>query len=258
MTRKYHHPILVRKIFKKFECKCGQSGIQAIKSLVKNHQIKFHKIPTKSKKILDNHGALIILNHPYYAEIVAAICALPNREDIYFIITDSYYELIPNLRKYMIPVHIQHHTSFVGIKKYFNIGRLFYYPVIKTKQEAHTFNINSITKAAKLVNQGHIVIICPQGLRVNKPYWFKGVGHLVSQLNPSAPIINMFVGNSSVFDLFRLVPIANRVFPKLHVYYSKPITVKTKNPSDITKELENKFNQWVSEIRPNRFLNKSL
>jgi len=252
MTKKYYHPVIVRKIFKNFECKCGQTGIKAIKLLVKNYQIKFHEIPVKSKKILDSQGALIILNHPYYAEIVAAICALPDRDDIYFIITDSYYELMPNLRKYMIPVHIQHHTSFVGIKKYFNIGRLFYYPVLKTKQEAHEFNIQSITRAANLVNQGHLVIICPQGLKVNKPYWFKGVGHLVSQLNPVTPIINMYVGNSSIFDLFRLVPVANRVFPKFHVHVDKPNYIKIKNPSEITKQLENKFNRWVSKIHPNQ------
>ena len=252
MTRQHYHPVLVRKIFKNFECKCGQTGIQAIKSLIKHHQIKFHKMPVATKKILNNQGALIILNHPYYAEIVAAICALPTREDIYFIITDSYYELMPNLRKYMIPVHIQHHTPFVGIKKYFNVGRLFYYPVIKTKDEAHAFNIQSISNAAQLVNQGHIVIICPQGLRVNKPYWFKGVGHLVSQLNPATPIINMFVSNSSILDLFRLVPVANRVFPKFHVYFDKPNYIKIKNPSEITKQLENKFNRWVSKIHPNQ------
>jgi len=251
MTRKHYHPVLVRKIFQNFECKCGQTGIQAIKSLVKNHQIKFHKMPVATKKILDKQGALIILNHPYYAEIVAAICALPDREDIYFIITDSYYELMPNLRKYMIPVHIQHHTTFVGIKKYFNIGRLFYYPVIKTKDEAHEFNINSITKAATLVNQGHIVIMCPQGIRVNKPYWFKGIGHLVSQLNPATPIINMFVSNSSILDLFRLVPVANRVFPKFHVYFDKPNYVNIKDPQTITRELEKKYHHYEKKCSTN-------
>jgi len=252
MMPKYHHPFIVRKFLESFEKQCGQKGIKALKKIIPDNQIIIHPIPFETKKIINDNGALIILNHPHYAEIIATFHALPDREDIFIIITDSFFELLPNLRQYMIPVHIQHHTTFVGIKKYFNIGRLFYYPVIKTKEEAHTFNKNSITLAAKLINQGHLVIICPQGLYKKKPVWFTGIGHLVSQLNPKTPLINLFIDNTSFFDFFRLIPIIKLLFPKFNIYFDKPNYTTTKDPKIITKELENKFNQWASKIHPNQ------
>jgi hypothetical protein len=252
MTSKYHHPIIIRGLLRRFEKQCGLIGIRAVKQLFRSHQIVLHPIPLKTEKILDQQGTLVILNHPYYAEVVAAIRALPDREDVYLVITDSFYELLPNLRKYMIPVHIQHHTKFVGIKKYFNIGRLFYCPIKKTIEEAHKSNIESIAYAAQMVNQGHIVIICPEERRLHR-HWLCGVGHLISQLNSDVKIINLFVSNSSRFDFIRLIPIANRLIPKFHVFFSQPVNIPSfHDAKDLTKRLEKKFNQWVSKIHPSQ------
>jgi hypothetical protein len=254
MSSHVQHPTYLKKLFAPLEKKAQKNGLQAIKFFLKKKNIIPHQVdlPLSTLKTLQTKPCILIINHPHYIEFLLALTQLPKRQDIFLLITDSCLGLIPSLDKNLIPVHIQHHGPDNLPPKKIDFGRLFFFtPAQKTIKEAHDYNRKSIDLAAKKVNDGGILLVCPQGLRTQKGRWFNGIGFIVSKIkkNQDICLINVYIKGTSSWDILRTLPFLHKFLPKLKIRFSLPFSAQKylgKNPKQITKILEKKYNDWSS------------
>jgi hypothetical protein len=256
MTNKVKHPLYLKKFFYPIEKEARKNGLNAINKFLKNKKISPHQISfsTSTLNTLRTKPCILMINHPHYIEFLLTLVSLPERQDIFLVITDSCLGLVPSLDKNLIPVHIQHHGPDNLPLKKIDFGRLFLFtPARKTDQEAHDYNRKNINLGAKKVNDGGILLICPQGLRVKGGRWFDGIGFIVSKMkkNKDIHLINVFIKGTSSLDILRVFPLFHKFLPKIKINFSQAFSVKkyfNKQPKEITKILEKKYNNWVKNF----------
>jgi len=252
MATKVQHPTYLKKLFAPLEKKAQKNGLQAINVFLKKKKITPSQIdlPSSTLNILKTKPCILIINHPHYIEFLLALTQMPKRQDIFLLITDSCLGLIPSLDKNLVPVHIQHHGPDNLPPKKIDLGRIFFFtPAQKTLQEAHDYNRQSIDLAAKKVNDGGVLFVCPQGLRTQNGKWFDGIGFIISKIkkNKEIYLINVHVKGTSSWDILRILPFLSKFLPQLKIYFSQPFSVKkylSQKPKEITKSLEKKYNIW--------------
>ena len=185
MATNVQHPTYLKKLFAPLDKKAQKNGLQALNVFLKKKKITPSQIdlPPATLNILKTKPCILIINHPHYIEFLLALTQMPKRQDIFLLITDSCLGLIPSLDKNLVPVHIQHHGPDNLPPKKIDLGRIFFFtPAQKTLQEAHDYNRQSIDLAAKKVNDGGVLFVCPQGLRTQNGKWFDGIGFIVSKI----------------------------------------------------------------------------
>ena len=212
----------------------------------KNFSISGHTKATD--KLLRHSPALITINHPYNTEPLLLTLALPPRQDIFLIIHDAYLTVGPNFNRHLIPIYPKQSIIDQSKKLTIIIGRNIHFGRVYSNQDAHQKNIDSIKLAAEKINQGGIVIHCPEGVLGKN--WFPGIGHLISQLNPQtkAHYLSTNIQGTSYFDLFHHVPGMNYLLPKLKLTFPPPqpisqILKQTTNPKQITRLLQQQYQQ---------------
>lgn len=226
----------------------------AMRNVVKRTNSKFI-VKGKDKEIeqiLKNRPVVLVANHPYEAEVPAVVASLPDREEISLIANRRLLNLSSNLDKYLIPVYIDHHDikkKRHKVMSYFL--RAFHSKKRYTALKEHQLNIQSISIAAKKVEEGGLVIIFPNR-KSNSGDWFTGVGHMLTQIErKDIYIMRAFIEGTSILDLLRLFPIVGNFLPTITLTFAPPLKLEEiwdNNPKKITAILENKFNNWAQTL----------
>jgi hypothetical protein len=204
-------------------------------------------------KILTENAGLIIANHPYEAETIALIAALPKRPDAYLVVNKIYQGLMPLVDKHMIPVHIRHH--YHKKNKQYSLNRfieILHKTPMLTEEEEHHHNRKSIAEAANKIKKGGLVIIYP-GKRHDNGKWYDGVGHLVNQIGYSknTSIIFVHAQGTSNWDYLRMLPFTGKLLPKVTLNFSTAYAINKFNsqkPKKIRENLEIAYNNWANTL----------
>ena len=243
------------KLFRDFDKNAGQNGIhKAVADVIKKSGTKLivHGLVKDTIEILKTKPVILVGNHPYDFELILLIAALPKRDDIFTIVASDLMGAGPNTTSYFIPMFIHKyfdkgsHEFSVKIAKLLRLGPSFS-PSIE-----HRKNVENINYAALKVNNGGLVIISPEGILKKGSPWLSGVGYLLRGVykKSNAYYARAYIQGTSPFDVFRLIPIVNRFFPPINVYFDRPKEVSfvinaKEDPKEITKNLQEEYNIWV-------------
>lgn len=204
--------------------------------------------------ILKNNPVIIVANHIYDIEPLVIFSQCPNRKNAFLIINVLFTGFGRNIDQHLIPVYIKHHhtkSDFLKRGSGILIRRLHKDYKMNPETE-HQKNIESIKNATEKVDAGGFVMIFP-GRRGKNHAWRDGIGHLINQVsNPNAYIIKAYIRGSSNWDFLRLLPKIGKILPKIQIHFAPPEQInkykKINNGKEITKKLEDEYNQWVLKI----------
>lgn len=228
-------------------------------------QKAFHKIITKNggkpvikgrnselDSILQSERAILVANHPHEIEPFVLTAILPSRHNYYVIANVKFLNWLSNLNHHIIPVHIQHHyhyTNRLGLRaRLFNLLPLT--ATIFNQDQAHQENIKSIARASKLVDQGAMVMIFPG---VGNKRWFSGIGHMLKNTTTEKPIyfVKTYIKGTCKFDLLRIIPIFNRILPRIEISFDNALKVnylRNLDGKNICTKLEANYNKWKEDL----------
>lgn len=158
----------------------------------------------------------------------------------------------------MLPVYF----SYRPINEPFDLIRQFFWQHhenCQNREKAHAYNRETITRAAKLLQQNKHVLLFPGGNKVqNSHQWAKGVGHLVSQANdPNLQIVFLHLTGSRYRNTLRqFLPsfLLKILGPKRVRVYIRP-ALKLSNeqllwsPSEITSYLNQTYHAHSDKIK---------
>lgn len=255
---KIHRLPIVGSLLVRLEQDVAEAGIQeamrriAVRTKTKLH---VHHDHPDTVKILHKHPVILVANHPYEAETIALLAALPSREDVYIIINASFINISMNLNKYLIPVYIRHHYR-EGTMRLLS-GRFLDYVHASeylNPEEEHRRNIVSIAIASEKVRHGGMVIIYPERRSVDGS-WFPGVGHLLENIGSmdGAYVIKAHIRGISYADYLRLLPGIRRLLPTITIQFSRPQTLSdimksAGNAKEFTRNLHLDYAHWVLRL----------
>lgn len=205
-------------------------------------------------KILKKERVLIVANHPAEADVLVLLASIYKREDAYLIANHSFLNILPSLDKNIIPVYINHR---IYDKKNFDTFKLRAFRRIHhseklDKQISHQKNINSISLAAKKINQGGLVMIFPMAGEENNRF-MSGVGHIAMGIkNPKkVKVVMAFIEGTSNWDYFRIVPLLGKLLPRLRITFSKPMPMNQfgdNGAREIAKNMEVEYKRWMGSL----------
>lgn len=206
------------------------------------------------ENILKNEPVVVVSNHPYEAETIGIVASLPPREDTSLIISAKSVGICPNLNKYLIPVHIEHHiNNKSGMTFWDRILNIIYPMPSLSEEEEHRKNIESIKEASNRIKKGGMIIMFP-GRRGVGGRWFSGIGHLLKGASNKKKVyvVKIYFRGSSHLDYFRLVPGIRHFLPKAEIFFDKARAVNDifeEHPKQIAAILEKEYNQWMESVK---------
>ena len=208
-----------------------------------------------TRNCLKNKPVLLISNHPFMFGVIALIASIPQRGNSHMIINSEYFNVYPNLDKFLIPVYIRHQNDGNWYEKILTIlfDRIFFYPS-HTIDEEHKKNIESIADAANKIKEGGLVIIFPEK-RTSELEWHKGVGYLTRNLGKVRynVVFAHLSGNSRRLDYLRLLPYIGKILPPVSINFSECLTLnkvlsKNNDPRQISSELQKEYEIWTKSL----------
>lgn len=218
-------------------------------------QIIAYGLTNKLSLILKNNPVIIVSNHIYDIEPLVIFSQCPSRKNVYLIINVLFTGLGKNIDQHLIPVYIKHHRIKTDIFKRGSglLVRKLHKDYQMDPEIEHQKNIESIKTAAEKVNSGGLVLIFPGRRGINHT-WRDGIGHLINQVNNKHTyIIKVYINGSSNWDFLRLLPKIGKILPKIQIHLASPEKIdkykQLNNGKEITKQLENEYNHWISKIK---------
>lgn len=248
---------LLGPFIRKFDADISRYGvIIACRRLLKDQNTGFEiSCPESTSRILSSGGCLIAFNHPYEVETIAVLAALPDRKDVYLIASDNIRSVM-SVSKHIIPVWIDHHA--ISEKKGKLSGKIARLLSLRTGPDritAHRQNILSLKQASKIVRNGSVVLLAPEGFRGKDGRWFGGIGHLIAGIGTDIPAhyVSCHVRNTSNLDWFRLIPPFGYILPKISVIFSDPVPiakllVRQSDPKKLMLDLEKSYRRWSAGL----------
>ena len=203
---------------------------------------------------------LIISNHPGVFDSIALL-STTSREDLYFMALYTYSIFGSKISKQLLPIYrkrkLNHFLYEYPLSLQLNVPFFRSLP----KDEMYQRNRETITYAAKLVNENHAVSIFPTGSagkKLKDSTWKPGVGFLVKQINnPNTKVVFSSIKGTKQTDIFAYMrPFIKKLFFKpqpITITFSKPtklvdIVGSNNDPKQITRILENKYQQWSNNL----------
>ncbi|MBI4065287.1 hypothetical protein HY409_02875 [Candidatus Gottesmanbacteria bacterium] len=252
---KIHHLPIIGPLLSRLEQDVAQAGIQeAMRKIASRTRTKIHVRHDQDDTvtILQKHPVVLVANHPFEAETIALLAALPSREDIFVITNASFINISRNLNKYLIPVYIRHHYK-EGTMRLLS-GRFLDYVHTSEKllpDQEHMRNIESIRLASEKVQKGGMIVMYPDRRGVGQQ-WFPGIGHLMQNIGVKKGVyyIKAHIKGVSGADYLRLFPGIRRFLPPIYVRFSSPkrlvdIVDSKDDAKKITTYLHHDYLQWV-------------
>lgn len=246
------------KIFRDFDKSAGENGIhKAVADVIKRTKTRLivHGLIKDTIEILKSKPVIVVANHPHEFEVLLLIASLPKRDDIFTIVASDLMGMGPNTVSYFIPMFIHKYFDKGSHKLSVKIAKLLRLGPRLTPSDAHRKNVENMAYAAGKVKDGSLVIIFPEGILKKGSPWFSGIGHLSRAVYKKRDVfyVRAYIQGTSPFDIFRLIPLARRLFPPLTVYFDRPkeihlILKEKEGPKEITKNLQAEYNKWVSTL----------
>ncbi|MDP3987717.1 MAG: 1-acyl-sn-glycerol-3-phosphate acyltransferase [Candidatus Levybacteria bacterium] len=254
-----HFPI-ANRIRRRIDYDVGEIGFQQtvdkIANLVGENKLVIKGKDEETKDVLRRKPAIVIANHPSFAEIIAVIASLEPRDDIHLVGISNFLGIGANFSERVIPIYM---TKQMAAKKHkfpVRLGNALHFGPRMPYDKAHKKNIGSIESAIEKVNNEGLVVIFPEGVQSGKDKkWLDGVGHLIAgvESRSSVHLIFVYSKGTSNWDYMRVVPGVKKLLPKIEVTFSKPRTIADflggiTDPKLITKKMEHEYNNYVDSI----------
>lgn len=250
-------PVLGRFI-RGFDIAVGDKGLQlAMMGLIESTGSRLEICGRKGevKRILSNESVLVVANHPYDAEVIPLLAALPLRKDVYVVGTSDFVGMGSNVSNHLIPVYINRHVESENQRLSVRLGRRFKFGPRPVSEEAQRMNKQAIKDAGQRIREGGMVVLFPEGLRGKGGKWFPGIGWLLNEVRGEneAYFVRVFVQGTSNLDPLRLIPGFGKLFPVLRVTFSKPqrivsILDEEMDPKRFTKKLQGDYQRWSKSL----------
>ncbi len=218
-----------------------------------NSRLIIDNLNKNNFNILSKKPCLVIATHPYQLEIFPAVACLPPRKDSFLVMTFELFGLCPNVDKNALPIYLKNSPIESYKEKFLNLWlKYFHQSESFEKDVGHQKNIETIAKAAKIINKGGSAIIFPDA-RGNNFSWKSGVGWLVNQIKNTNAYYIFVYNKAYLYDYFRFLYQVGRILPPLKVFLSdaEKISGLTKNkpdPKQITINLEKEYRSWVKNL----------
>lgn len=253
---------IISKIFSTIDENVREHGRQqAMKSVLDSLGVKFQaEMDKKTEEVLKTKPCIVVFNHPYKLEPFVLMASLPERPDISFLSMAEYFNLVPNLDKYLIPAHIYHNAKDMLEKIFLTVfHKIQLKPELSAYKEGK-INWFSLKEAARKIDSGGLILIAPKPgpAALKKGEWYSGVGHLVTDINDkdSTYYVNAFIDGTSHWDWLRLLPIRSlrRKLPDIKLHFSSPQPVSTivsaeSTPKEVTRKLKFEYNEWQNSLK---------
>lgn len=202
-------------------------------------------------EILKDQPVVVMGNHPFEAEPIVLIASLPPRKNVKLIINSDFMNISKELDKHLIPVYVAHHPHEKG-RDFLGLIYNTIFPVKKNSQEkAQQKNRESISKAAKYIKKGEMILIFPGKRGVNGK-WFSGIGHLLKGVGDNKVfVVNCYIEGTSPLDRLRFIKGIGFLLPKITVTFGKAEDFKYQryDGKEIVHKLEEDYNGWFESLR---------
>jgi len=220
-------------------------------------KLKLENLTPEIIKVFEEGPAILVGNHPTLTEPLVLPASLPEREDVFMVMSQSFLSLFPSLKEHTLPIYMGYRTesekAIVNIlRKTLTYGGIDY-------AEAHKRNIESIDQAASRVSDGELGIIFPGPIRkLAEGQWKAGLGYLVDGIQyPSETyLIEAYVEGTAWHDLARTVPPLRSRYSEIKVTFRDPqkiADVKDGVPRASERELvtrmEKDYLDWAHSLK---------
>ncbi|MBI3052409.1 hypothetical protein HYY74_08230 [Candidatus Woesearchaeota archaeon] len=228
-------------------------GLQAAVSRAVKRSGSRISVVNADYELLGSGPVLLVANHPHSAEVLALIGALPDRRDIYVVISQKFTTAGQHIGSHCIPVYLSHHHQEGRPRTV--AGRVmdfFLRPARLTPEQEHELNIRSIDDAALRLNRGSLVIIFPEK-RFGERRWQPGLGHLLMKLEPEVKLVFAHISGTSTADYLRIIPKAGKMLPRITVHFHEPLSIggggSGMHAREIVSKLEAYYMQWAASTK---------
>ncbi len=210
----------------------------------------------KTKQTIANEPGIVVVNHPYFAEIIVAVAALEPRDNIYLIGISNFLGIGDEFSKHIIPVYMTNQMKSTKQKFPVKIGNALGFGQKVPCSTAHEENIRSMQDAIDKINCGGLVVMFPEGIQSGQnTKWFNGVGYILLGIEDknNAYLTFLHVRGVSNWDYLRLLPNIKKHLPQIEAIFSEPVTVLSSlsgidSPKIITEKLHESYRDWQSRI----------
>lgn len=248
-----------RKVLRRINQNIEENGFaeafsRVVKSISRKMDVQRHP---DAFRTLSEDPVLLITNHPAELDTLILLGSMPKRKDIFMLINNSFISVLPAFDPHCIPVYVKYRTQ--GDERETlraRILRKIHYHPVYSIEDSKNKNKESINKAARVIDEGGVVLLAP-GFG-NKDKEFKiGLGYMLNAL-PNAEKVKIMmthISGTSKIDYFRMFTPIKRILPRFRIIYSEPAEAKhfvSGDPKTDTRKLQDYYFDWVnSEILPN-------
>lgn len=258
MPRSLYTTFGVRKILRPVDHSLQTKGIsRTFKKIIKKVSRDFIiDLPEDTKKVLKKDRVLVICNHPFQADVLLLLAALPQRSDTYLVIMHHLLSVLPSIDKHLIPVYISHRVNSHSKSDWkLNLLKKIHFSPDYSKETAHQKNVQNIVLATQKIDQGHLLCLFPAGGTENRRDFLPGVGHIINNLQKPkrTKLVMAHVSGTSAWDFFRLIPLINRFLPRFKINFSKVFTASEfslADPKNTAKNLQGFYDRWSEQFKP--------
>ena len=220
-------------------------------------KVAVQNLTPEINKIFEGSPVILIGNHPTFSEPFVLPALLPQREDAFMVMSQSFLSLAPHLKQHTLPIFMGYRTKGEGVmtsvlRKILTYGDIDY-------ENAHRRNIESIDLAASRVSSGGLGIVFPAPLRqLSNGQWKTGLGYLINGIKyPSETyLIEAYIEGTARHDVLRANPILRDRYPEIKVIFRDPQKIadikgrmpKT-NERELTVGMEKDYLEWVKSLK---------
>ena len=251
-------PILTRA-FRSFDKRIGESTLtEGMRDLLDKtaglENISIKGLEGETRRILEEEGVLLVCNHPHDAESIILLGTMPPRDDVSIIAAHNQMRLGRNMAAHILPVYpYRQEQTTSNLKLSVRLAKKFTSPPYP-QEEMDRRNHATISLAAAKTSEGELVALFPEGVSGKSGKWRKGIGHLVSQIEPSKPVYFAMahVKGTSDWDSLRVIPGLRNIMRKGSISFARPELFSSfnlpQNPNDITEYLQGTYSKWVNTL----------
>ncbi len=205
------------------------------------------KIDKQTLKVLRTRPVVVVANHPGELDPVVLAAAMPERDDMYFVVDATFVGILKNLDEHLIPVYIQNNIEAEGRRTWREkfLGWRGLVERLPLEEEGKR-NRRSIRVASEKLEKGGLVVIYPAA---NDGSWYSGVGYMLAGMKGKKVLVVMAeIKGSNRWSWLKLVPGLGRLLGGFKVRFSKPVLVEGKDGKEITIFLEKKYSLWTGSL----------